>query len=198
MRPLYLRDILSIELQGRWSAKIIVSILLKAHKSYLLTFIFQIAVMKKIFLFLMIVALCTKMNAADAQTSGKPKAIINHLAIYVVDLQRSGDFYKNIIGLDTIPEPFHDGKHIWLRIGPKASIHIIQGAETPKEYFKNNHICFSVESVETFIEVLKKNNIPFEDVSGNKNVFSKRPDGIKQIWLQDPDGYWLEINDAKD
>ena len=85
-----------------------------------------------------------------------------------------------------------------MRIGPKAALHIIQGAGTPKEYYKNNHICFSVASVESFIELLKKNNIPFEDVSGNKNVFSKRPDGIKQIWLQDPDGYWLEINDAKD
>jgi lactoylglutathione lyase len=154
--------------------------------------------MKKLFLFLLIAAVCTKPNTGAAQTSNKPKAVINHLAIYVVNLQRSDNFYRNIIGLDTIPEPFHDGKHTWMRIGPKASLHIIQGAEKEKEYYKNNHICFSVESVEAFIDVLKKNNILFEDVSGNKNVFSKRPDGVKQIWLQDPDGYWLEINDAKD
>jgi len=24
-----------------------------------------------------------------------------------------------------------------------------------------------------------------------------RPDGVHQIWFQDPDGYWLEINDVK-
>jgi len=147
---------------------------------------------------LIIAGMCFTCFSSNAQTGNKPKALINHLAIFVVDLQKSGDFYKNIIGLDTIPEPFHDGKHLWLRIGPKASIHIIEGAEAPKEYFKNNHICFSVASVDAFTEMLKKKGIAFEDVSGSKNVFSKRPDGVKQIWLQDPDGYWLEINDAKD
>lgn len=161
------------------------------------TFTFQKFNMKKLFAVLLVAA-CFPSLSSLAQQENKPRAVINHVAIYVVDLQKSGNFYENIVGLDTIPEPFHDGKHIWLRIGPKAAMHIIQGAETPKEYFKNDHTCFSVASVEAFIEVLKKNNIPFEDVSGNKNVFSKRPDGVKQIWLQDPDGYWLEINDAKD
>jgi lactoylglutathione lyase len=154
--------------------------------------------MKKISFVVIAFILSATCFTVDAQTENKPKAVINHLAIYVVDLQKSATFYENIIGLDTIPEPFHDGKHTWLRIGPKASMHIIQGAAMPKEYYKNNHICFSVESVESFTELLKKNSIAFEDVNGNKNVYSKRPDGIKQIWLQDPDGYWLEINDAKD
>jgi lactoylglutathione lyase len=164
----------------------------------LLTFTVQTSYMKNILIIHIIASICLTYLSSHAQTGNKPNAVINHLAIYVVDLQKSGDFYRNVIGLDTIPEPFHDGKHTWLRIGPKASIHIIQGAAAPKEYFKNNHICFSVASVDAFTEVLKKNGIGFEDVSGNKNVFSKRPDGVKQLWLQDPDGYWLEINDAKD
>lgn len=154
--------------------------------------------MKKISLFLLLAAVSFPGVSLLAQSDNKPRAVINHVAIFVTDLQRSGNFYENIVGLDTIPEPFHDGKHIWLRIGPKAAMHIIQGAETPKEYFKNDHTCFSVPSVETFIEVLKKNNISFEDVGGNQNVYSQRPDGVKQIWLRDPDGYWLEINDAKE
>jgi len=126
------------------------------------------------------------------------KARINHLAIYVVDFQKSTSFYRDIIGLDTIPEPFHDGKHTWMKIGPKASIHIIQGAEAKKEYYKGNHICFSVESLEKFIELLKKNNISWEDYNNNKMAITSRPDGVKQIWLQDPDGYWIEINNAKE
>jgi len=126
------------------------------------------------------------------------KAHINHVAIYVVDLQKSGDFYINTLGLDTIPEPFHDGKHIWLRIGPGSAMHIIQGAETKKEYYKNQHTCFSVPSVVAFTEKLKQKSIPFEDVNGKQMAISNRVDGVKQIWLRDPDGYWLEINDAKD
>lgn len=125
-------------------------------------------------------------------------ARINHLAIYVVDLSKSSEFYRNIIGLDTVPEPFRDGKHCWLRIGPGATLHIIQGAVNRKEYYKNNHICFSVDSVEKLTEILKKNKIEWEDVSGKKFGITTRVDGIKQIWFQDPDGYWLEINDARE
>lgn len=127
-----------------------------------------------------------------------PKARINHVAIYVMNVKKSGDFYMNIIGLDSIPEPFHDGKHIWLRIGPGASMHIIEGAGAKKEYYKNNHTCFTVPSVQAFTEILKKHAIPWEDVNGKKMSITNRVDGVKQIWLQDPDGYWLEINDAKD
>jgi lactoylglutathione lyase len=146
--------------------------------------------------FLLILFHCSQ--PVFAQNDMKPRAVINHLAIYVVDLQKSGYFYEHIIGLDTIPEPFHDGKHLWLRMGAGSSLHIIQGAGSKKEYYKNNHICFSVQSMEDFTDKLKKKGISYEDVSGNKNTISKRPDGVKQIWLQDPDGYWIEINDAKE
>ncbi|MBX2924456.1 MAG: VOC family protein [Chitinophagaceae bacterium] len=127
-----------------------------------------------------------------------PKARINHVAIYVMDVKKSGDFYMNIIGLDSVPEPFHDGKHIWLRIGPGSTMHIIEGATAKKEYYKNNHTCFTVPSVQAFTETLKKHAIPWEDVNGKKMGITNRVDGVKQIWLQDPDGYWLEINDAKE
>jgi lactoylglutathione lyase len=136
-------------------------------------------------------------HTGSAQTN-KPAVRINHTAIYVMDLKTSKSFYENILGLDTIPEPFHDGKHAWFRIGPGASMHIIEGASAKKEYYKNQHTCFSVSSVETFTTILKKNNIGWEDVGGKKNALTTRIDGVKQIWLQDPDGYWLEINDAKE
>lgn len=140
-------------------------------------------------------AACFFFITLQAQSS---TARINHVAIYVVDLAKSTFFYRNIIGLDSIPEPFHDGKHTWLSIGPGASLHIIAGADLPKNYFKNNHICFSVPSVETFTLLLREKGIDWEDVSGKKGGITTRVDKVKQIWLNDPDGYWLEVNDAKE
>ena len=78
-------------------------------------------------------------------------------AIFVMDIKATKAFYENIIGLDTIPEPFHDGKHVWYRIGPGASMHVIEGATEKKTYYKNQHTCFSLDSVERFTELLKKN-----------------------------------------
>lgn len=126
----------------------------------------------------------------------KARAVLDHTAIYVADVKASASFYRNIIGLDTIPEPFHDGKHAWFAIAPGISMHIIQGADLKKEYYKNQHTCFSVPSIEVFASVLMKNNISWEDRDGAKMKFTTRVDSVKQLWLQDPDGYWIEINDA--
>jgi len=57
---------------------------------------------------------------------------------------------------------------------------------------------FTVPSVEAFIPGLKKNNIPYENWAGEKSDVTLRVDGVKQIYFQDPDGYWIEINDAKE
>jgi lactoylglutathione lyase len=155
--------------------------------------------MKKLYLLVsLILTLCIATDGYTQAKNTKAKATLNHTAIYVKDAKASAAFYQNIIGVDTIPEPFHDGKHAWLRIAPGVAMHIIQGATEKKEYYKNQHTCFSVASVEAFVSVLKKNNIPWEDRDGAKQAITTRVDGVKQLWLQDPDGYWIEINDAKE
>ena len=125
----------------------------------------------------------------------KPKVHINHTAIFVIDINASGQFYSNIIGLDTVPEPFHDGKHIWYSTGTHTMLHVIAGATAKKENYKNQHTCYTVPDFNLFIKKLKELNWAYEDVAGNKNAVTTRIDGVHQIWLQDPDGYWLEIND---
>ncbi len=123
------------------------------------------------------------------------KAKLNHIAVYVSDLQKSTAFYKDIVGLDTIPEPFHDGRHTWFGIGGGSHLHLISGTDKLIIPSKNSHLCFSVPSVNAFVERLNKGAVPYEDWPGKKAAVTTRVDGIKQIYLQDPDGYWVEIND---
>ncbi len=146
----------------------------------------------KYFLTALITFCCFSSAFAQRRT-----AHFNHAAIFVTDLKRSTDFYLNVIQLDTIPCPFKDGLHTWFSIGAGIELHVIAKADKPKEYFKNNHLCFSVPSVEEFTRQLASLNMPFENVSGDKGKITTRPDGVHQIWFQDPDGYWLEINDVK-
>src|SRR5690606_15353158 len=89
------------------------------------------------------------------QTRQKP--LLNHIAQYVVDLKASTAFYTDIIGLDTIPEPFHDGRHTWLSVGSESHLHLIQGAKEAAAHDKNSHLCFTVASVREFTEVLETN-----------------------------------------
>jgi lactoylglutathione lyase len=130
--------------------------------------------------------------------ANKPKVLLNHIAVYVVDLKISTAFYKDIIGLDTIPEPFHDGRHTWFSVGVKSHLHVISGAATKAAHDKNAHLCFSVASVPEFVKILVRNNIEYENWAGEKMTITTRVDGVKQIYFKDPDGYWIEINDAKE
>lgn len=130
----------------------------------------------------------------NAQENKNAAVLANHQAIYVVDLKKAAEFYASVIGLQQIDEPFKIGKHAWFKTGPHTSLHVILGADKPKEYFKNNHMCFSVPSLEAFIAKLDKRHISYEDVNGKKAAVTTRVDGVKQIWLQDPDNYWIEIN----
>jgi lactoylglutathione lyase len=125
---------------------------------------------------------------------GRPDMRFNHLAIFVTNLQQSRQFYTNVIGLDTLPEPFHDGKHLWLALGFGSSLHVISGAPNKIAYFPNNHLCLSTSSMDELKKTLEKNKVDWKNAQGQKGMTTTRPDGILQIWVQDPDGYWIEIN----
>lgn len=144
-----------------------------------------------------ILSLCVLFISTFQANAQQNKVHINHTAIYVIDIQKTGSFYSDIIGLDTVPEPFHDGKHIWYSTGAHSMLHVIQGATEKRAYYKNQHTCFTVPDFNAFLDKLKAANWTWEDVAGKKNAITTRIDGVHQIWLQDPDGYWLEINDDK-
>jgi lactoylglutathione lyase len=90
-------------------------------------------------------------TAINSHAQMKKNPTLNHVAVYVYDLQKSAGFYKNIIGLESIREPFHDGRHEWFRIGPHSQMHLIAGAKSIVNHDKDSHLCFSVSSMEDFI-----------------------------------------------
>src|SRR5688572_17794665 len=100
---------------------------------------------------------------------------INHIAVSVYDLNRSTEFYKNILQLESIPEPFKLGIHSWFQIGPRCQLHLIEGAKEITTHHINNHLSFCVASIEEFEHVLQSNNIPYGDVKGNKGTIQVRP-----------------------
>ena len=150
--------------------------------------------MKKIFLVVAFYLLAA--HSISAQQSAKVKPTLNHIAMYVVDLKKSTDFYQRIIQLDTIPEPFHDGKHTWFLVGPLSHLHLIQGAKEYYAHEKNTHLCFTLPSVPDFLKVLDQNNVEYENWAGDKHQVTTRVDKVHQVYFKDPDGYWIEMNDA--
>ena len=134
-------------------------------------------------------------SSVVAQVNQKP--VLNHIALYVFDLKKSTEFYRDVLQLDEIPEPFKDGKHTWFKLGEYSQFHLIEGAKQVISHEKSSHLCFSVKSLEEFITLLDKRKIDRVNMKGDSRKPTVRPDGVSQIYFQDPDGYWLEVNDAK-
>lgn len=121
---------------------------------------------------------------------------INHIALYVNDLQTSATFYKNVMQLQEIPEPFKDGKHVWFRIGPHSQLHVIQGGKI-EEHDINTHTAFSVKNLKKFTDHLDKANVHYGNWKGDEKQTTARPDGVQQVYFQDPNKFWIEVNDDK-
>jgi len=139
-------------------------------------------------------------HAASAQAKKPAPAspiMLNHIAIYVQNLEQSTVFYENVLQLTKIPEPFHDGLHTWFTLGAAGQLHLIQGAAKDIAHEKNDHLCFSVGSIEDFIANLDKHKIEYTNWPGTAKAPTVRVDGVKQIYFVDPDGHWIEINNDK-
>ena len=121
--------------------------------------------------------------------------VLDHIAIYVTDLKKSSAFYRDVLDFDSLPEPFRDGKHAGSRSVGKQ-LHIIEGATSRTDQPKRNHTCFRIASLQDFITRLTKAGIAYEDLQGTPGAITLRPDGIQQIYFRDPDGCWIEMNDA--
>ena len=85
----------------------------------------------------------------------------NHITVYVVDMNKTADFYEKVLMLQRIPEPFHDNRHIWMKIGEHNQLHIVQGAKETTPHDINIHLAFTVPSVEEFAKHLDAMNVKY-------------------------------------
>ena len=123
--------------------------------------------------------------------------IFNHTTVYVVDLEKSTDFYKNVMQLERIPDPFKDGRHNWFKIGEHSQLHVVGGATAISPHDVNIHLSFRVASLNDFMKHLDQLQVKYGNFKGDSKTVQIRPDGVHQVYFQDPDGYWIEVNDDK-
>jgi lactoylglutathione lyase len=121
---------------------------------------------------------------------------LDHTTVHVRDLDKSAEFYEKVVGLQRIPEPFKDGRHLWFRTGAHEQLHVVAGATDIEPHDIEIHFAFRVASVPDFMAHLDQMKVKYRNFKGDGKV-SARPDGVTQIYFQDPDGYWIEVNDNK-
>ena len=137
-------------------------------------------------------AACVLAAAPVWAEPGSAPVAANHLAIHVQDLEASARFYTDVLGLErmaTQPSP----TIIWLETGG-FELHLVGGRTQPVQVPPEVHLAFRVSDLRPVTAKLDSNQVSWGSFAGELRTVQTRGDGVQQIYLRDPDGYWIELN----
>ena len=147
--------------------------------------------MKKVSLFFVNVLLSGILLAQEPVSYG---FTFNHLALSVKVVNRSAEFYKNVLKLQEITNRTKMEGIRWFSLGEGKELHLISVLKEPVTINKGVHVALATADFDSFVKALNAMKIAYSDWPGTPDKINIRADGIKQIYFQDPDGYWIEVN----
>lgn len=116
---------------------------------------------------------------------------LEHAALNVSNLEASRRFYSEALGLREIPRPNFDFGGIWYGIGANQQLHLIEDAELAAQSNRqNHHFALQVRDIDAVKAELDRKGVKI--AMGP----AKRPDGVTQIFIIDPDGYVIELSNT--
>lgn len=126
------------------------------------------------------------------------KFLFNHVALSVRDVNESVGFYKKVLELEEIENTASNSKTRWLSLGEGKQLHLIPYKTSIFEIKVNKaiHFALATPDVNSFVKHLNDLNINYSDWKDTLKKDYVRKDGIEQVYFQDPNGYWIEVNNA--
>ncbi|MCH3884682.1 VOC family protein [Tenacibaculum aquimarinum] len=118
----------------------------------------------------------------------------NHIALSVKNVNQSLEFYQKVFQLEEIKNTASESKTRWLSLNEGKQLHLIPRPNFQIKVNKAVHFALTTSNLDSFISNLKELNIDYSDWRNTPNKDYIRKDGIRQVYFQDPDGYWIEVN----
>jgi lactoylglutathione lyase len=126
-----------------------------------------------------------------------PQFRLDHVSLLVVDLGRSLHFYTEVLGLREVESKAERSHVKWVGLDDGRAIHLVEREHTaPADRPTNTHFALACPDFEAVLRKLAAKDVPFGDLNGPNRKVAVRADGVRAAYVQDPDGHWLEINDA--
>jgi catechol 2,3-dioxygenase-like lactoylglutathione lyase family enzyme len=129
-----------------------------------------------------------------AQESATTTIAFDHVALSVADLDASAEFYEAVFDLKEITNRGKTEGIRWFSLGEGKELHLISVVKEPVQLNKAVHFALKAADFDGFLATLKAMDVEFSNFPGTVGEVSVRADGIRQLYLQDPDGYWIEVN----
>lgn len=124
-----------------------------------------------------------------------PALSLDHVGIQATDLDRSVDFYTRVLGLHEVPAPFPRTAGRWIALDGGRMLHIVAHRTADAPHNRWDHFALACSDLDDMIAHLDAVHVAWTDMNGG-HVVQMRPDHVRQIFVRDPDGYNIELNDA--
>lgn len=122
--------------------------------------------------------------------------VLNHIAISVKNVDESVTFYQKVFHFKEIKNTASNSKTRWLSLGEDKQLHLIPRPNLEVKTNKAVHFALSTSNLNDFINHLVSLKIEYSDWTDTVSKDYVRKDGVQQFYFQDPDGYWIEVNNA--
>ena len=122
----------------------------------------------------------------------------NHLTHYAKNLDISIEFYTKVLNLKEISNRAKKAGMRWISLGGNRELHLVAIEKQNILIDTASHFALATKYFDAFIKHLNKLNINYVDANDKPHTYSIRADGVKQIYFQDPDGYWVEVNNIEE
>ncbi|MDU8886819.1 VOC family protein [Yeosuana sp. MJ-SS3] len=118
----------------------------------------------------------------------------DHVALSVKDVDQSAQFYTETLNLKEITNRTQINGIRWFSLGEGKELHLISILKDDITINKAVHFAITVSDFDLFVKKLNSMKINYSDWPGTSKKVNIRADGIKQVFFQDPNGYWIEVN----
>jgi lactoylglutathione lyase len=120
---------------------------------------------------------------------------LDHVGIQAADLDQSVAFYTRVLGLHEVPAPFPRDAGRWIALGGGRMLHIVAHGTPGAPHNRWDHFALACANLDAMAARLDTLHVAWADMEG-RHAIQTRPDRVRQIFVRDPDGYDIEINDA--
>ena len=124
-----------------------------------------------------------------------PNFRLDHVSMLVHDVAISTQFYVDVFGWPIVRTSGDPVTGQWLGIGGSDTLHLNQGDMATTTVTKENHLAVRIDAFDDFLVRLTSIGITYCDWAKTPNTIGHHPAGFRQVYIQDPNQYWIEIND---
>jgi len=132
-------------------------------------------------------------TCAHAQEAPRVSYSFDHVALSVSDVEASAVFYESLLGMERITDRTPIDGVRWLSMQGGGELHLLAIVDGAVQTNQAVHMAIRTPDFDELMARIRAMGVEYTTWLGNGPGITARDDGTRQVYLRDPDGYWIEL-----